>query len=109
MGRAMPYTDHITRTEDDRKVSPGGIEAVHNQGICQNSVISRLVEVRRKQFVTVHADWERGSRYACEGIRGIDVYITGLPTTPCKAPDAEEDQWLLERVTKPFGDVLTHF
>jgi len=49
------------------------------------------VEVRGEQLVTVYADWERGSRYACEGIRGIDVYITGLPTTARKATDAEEN------------------
>ena len=93
----MPYTDHITRTEDDRKMSPGGIETIHNKRVCQNSVIPGLMEVRRKQFVTVYADWKRDSRQSCKGTWNIDPHVTGLPKAACKAPDAEEDQGLLDR------------
>ena len=105
----MPYTDHITRTEDDRKMSPGGIETIHNKGVCQNSVIPGLVEVRRKQLVTVYADWERDSRQSCKGTWNIDSCVIDLPKHACKDSDAKKDQGLLERVTKPFDDVLIHF
>ena len=109
MGRAMPYADHVARTEDDGKVPPRRGKAVYYQGVCQDSVISRLVEVRRKQFVTVHADWERGSRQACESTWNSNAHVPDLPTSACKDSDAKEDQGFLERVIKPFGDVLTHF
>ena len=55
------------------------------------------MEVRRKQLITVHADWERGSRQACEGTGNINAHVPDLPKDACKASDAKEDQGILDR------------